>query len=158
GKAFRNEVNPRNYTFRSREFEQMEIEFFCHPHESHKWDSYWRDVRKAWYSKLGIKSEKLVPREQPADERAFYSIMTTVFEYMFPLSNEPQELEGVAHRADYDLKQHATHSGKDMSYFEEELWAKADKSAYGTDKKALEEAKSKLPYRYIPHVIEPSAG
>ncbi len=158
GKAFRNEINPRNYTFRSREFEQMEIEFFCHPDESMKWYEYWRDVRKGWYSKLGIKSERLRPREQGKDELAHYSIGTTDIEYLFPFSDEPQELEGVAHRGAYDLTQHAKHSGKDMSYFEEDLWAKADKSAYGNDKKALEEAKSKLPYRYIPHVIEPSAG
>src|SRR4029434_4051339 len=77
GKAFRNEVNPRNYIFRSREFEQMEIEFFCHPDESMKWYQYWRDVRKAWYTKLGIKSDKLRPREQTDQERAHYSIGTT---------------------------------------------------------------------------------
>jgi glycyl-tRNA synthetase len=158
GKAFRNEITPRNYTFRSREFEQMEIEFFCHPDESKKWYEYWREVRKAWYTKLGIKSDRLRPREQGKDEVAFYSVGTTDIEYMFPFSDEPQELEGVAHRGAYDLTQHQTHSGKDMSYFEEDLWAKSDKTAYGNDKKALDEAKSKLPYRYIPHVIEPSAG
>lgn len=158
GKAFRNEINPRNYTFRSREFEQMEIEFFCHPDESMKWYQYWRDLRKAWYTKLGIKSERLRPREQGKEELAHYSIGTTDIEYLFPFSDEPQELEGVAHRGDYDLKQHMQFSGKDLSYFEEELWAKADKSAYGGDKKKEQEAKSKLPYRYVPHVIEPSAG
>ncbi|HEV3146979.1 MAG TPA: glycine--tRNA ligase [Gemmataceae bacterium] len=158
GKAFRNEINPRNYTFRSREFEQMEIEFFCHPDESTKWYQYWRDVRKGWYTKLGIKSDKLRPREQGKEELAHYSIGTTDIEYLFPFSDEPQELEGVAHRGDYDLKQHQTHSGKDMTYFEEELWAKADKSAYKGDKKLEQEAKSKQPYRYLPHVIEPSAG
>src|SRR4029077_7962214 len=83
---------------------------------------------------------------------------TTDIEYLFPFSDEPQELEGVAHRADYDLTQHLKHSGKDLSYFDEELWAKADKSAYGGDKKKEQEAKSKLPFRYVPHVIEPSAG
>jgi glycyl-tRNA synthetase len=158
GKAFRNEINPRNYTFRSREFEQMEIEFFCHPDESMKWYQYWRDVRKNWYTRLGIKSEKLRPREQGKEELAHYSIGTTDIEYMFPFSDEPQELEGVAHRGDYDLTQHMQHSGKDLTYFEEELWAKADKSAYGGDKKKEQEAKSKLPYRYLPHVVEPSAG
>src|SRR5262249_51814374 len=96
GKAFRNEINPRNYTFRSREFEQMEIEFFCHPSESMKWYEYWRDVRKNWYSELGIKSDRLRPREQGKEELAFYSIGTTDIEYMFPFSEEPQELEGVA--------------------------------------------------------------
>src|SRR5262245_58537413 len=158
GKAFRNEINPRNYTFRSREFEQMEIEFFCRPDESMKWYQYWRDVRKAWYTKLGIKSDKLRPREQGKEELAHYSIGTTDIEYMFPFAAEPQELEGVAHRADYDLSQHMKHSGKDLTYFEEELWAKADKSVYGGDKKKEQEAKSKLPYRFVPHVIEPSAG
>src|SRR5262249_37891150 len=74
GKAFRNEINPRNYIFRSREFEQMEIEFFCHPDESMRWYQYWRDVRINWYTKLGIKSDKLKPREQATEERAFYSI------------------------------------------------------------------------------------
>ncbi|CAN5423014.1 glycine--tRNA ligase [soil metagenome] len=158
GKAFRNEINPRNYTFRSREFEQMEIEFFCHPDESMKWYEYWRDVRVRWYSQLGIRSEKLRPREQTAEERAFYSIGTTDIEYMFPFSEEPQELEGVAHRAAYDLTQHQKHSGKDLTYFDEELWAKADKTPYGGDKKKETEAKSGLPYRFVPHVIEPSAG
>lgn len=158
GKAFRNEINPRNYTFRSREFEQMEIEFFCRPEESMKWYEYWRDVRKRWYSQLGIKSDNLRPREQGKEELAHYSIGTTDIEYMFPFSDEPQELEGVAHRGAYDLTQHMKHSGRDLSYFEEELWAKADKSAYGGDKKKEQEAKSKEPYRFVPHVIEPSAG
>jgi glycyl-tRNA synthetase len=158
GKAFRNEINPRNYTFRSREFEQMEIEFFCHPNESRKWYEWWRDVRKKWYSQLGIKSDKLRPREQGKEELAHYSVGTTDIEYMFPFAEEPQELEGVAHRGDYDLTQHMKHSGKDLSYFDEELWAKADKAAYGGDKKKEQEAKSKMPYRFVPHVIEPSAG
>jgi glycyl-tRNA synthetase len=158
GKAFRNEINPRNYTFRSREFEQMEIEFFCRPDESMKWYQYWRDVRRNWYTKLGIKSDRLRPREQGKDELAHYSVGTTDIEYLFPFSDEPQELEGVAHRADYDLQQHMKHSGKDLTYFDEELWQRADKSAYGGDRKKEQEAKSKPPYRFVPHVIEPSAG
>jgi glycyl-tRNA synthetase len=158
GKAFRNEINPRNYTFRSREFEQMEIEFFCHPNESMKWYEYWRDLRVTWYTKLGIKSDRLRPREQTAEERAFYSIGTTDIEYLFPFAEEPQELEGVAHRADYDLTQHMKHSGRDLTYFDEELWAKSDKSAYAGDKKKEQQAKSGPPYRFVPHVIEPSAG
>jgi glycyl-tRNA synthetase len=156
GKAFRNEINPRNYTFRSREFEQMEIEFFCHPDESTKWYEYWRDVRIRWYSQLGIKSEKLRPREQAADERAHYSVGTTDIEYLFPFSDEPQELEGVAHRSDYDLKQHAQHSGKALGYFDDEAWER-DKDKFPDPKKA-QEAKSGPPYRFLPHVIEPSAG
>lgn len=158
GKAFRNEVTPRNYTFRSREFEQMEIEFFCRPEESMKWYEYWRDVRKNWYTRLGIKSDNLRPREQGKDELAHYSIGTTDIEYLFPFSNEPQELEGVAHRGEFDLKAHMTASGKDLSYFDEQLWQTADKSAYGGDKKKETEAKQNPPYRFVPHVIEPSAG
>lgn len=156
GKAFRNEINPRNYTFRSREFEQMEIEYFCHPDESTKWYQYWRDVRIRWYSQLGIKSEKLRPREQSTEERAHYSVGTTDIEYLFPFSDEPQELEGVAHRSDYDLRQHAQHSGKDLSYFDDEAWER-DKDKFPDPKKA-QEAKSGPPYRFLPHVIEPSAG
>src|SRR5260370_692109 len=89
GKAFRNEINPRNYTFRSREFEQMEIELFCHPDESSKWYDHWRDVRIRWYSQLGIKSQKLRPREQSAGERAPYSPATTPTEYLSPSSHHP---------------------------------------------------------------------
>jgi glycyl-tRNA synthetase len=156
GKAFRNEINPRNYIFRSREFEQMEIEFFCHPGESMKWYQFWRDVRIRWYTQLGIKSDRLRPREQGKDELAHYSIGTTDIEYLFPFAKEPQELEGVAHRGAYDLTQHTKHSGKDLSYFDEDAWVR-DKDRY-TDPKAAQEAKSKEPYRFLPHVIEPSAG
>ncbi len=156
GKAFRNEINPRNYTFRSREFEQMEIEFFCHPDESMKWYQYWRDVRIRWYTQLGIKSDKLRPREQTPEERAHYSIGTTDIEYLFPFAGEPQELEGVAHRSDYDLRQHAKFSGKDLTYFDEQAWER-DKDKY-PDPKAAQQAKAGPPYRFLPHVIEPSAG
>lgn len=156
GKAFRNEVNPRNYIFRSREFEQMEIEFFCKPEDSMKWYQYWRDVRKAWYTKLGIKSEKLKPREQGEKELAHYSKACTDIEYLFPFSEEHQELEGVAHRGAFDLTQHQNASGKDLSYFDEAAWAVYDKSAFKGDKKREQEEKAK--FRYIPHVIEPSAG
>jgi glycyl-tRNA synthetase len=162
GKAFRNEINPRNYTFRSREFEQMEIEFFCHPADSMKWYQYWRDVRKNWYTQLGIKSNNLRPREQGKEELAHYSIGTTDIEYLFPFSDEPQELEGVAHRGAYDLTQHMKHSGKDLTYFDEEAWER-DKSSRGTN--SFKEWLKKNPpkeevdkYQFIPHVIEPSAG
>ena len=162
GKAFRNEINPRNYTFRSREFEQMEIEFFCHPAESMKWYQFWRDLRKNWYTQLGIKSDNLRPREQGKEELAHYSIGCTDIEYLFPFSEETQELEGVAHRGAYDLTQHATHSGKDMSYFDDEAWER-DKATRTTN--AFKEwLKTNPPkeevekYRFIPHVIEPSAG
>jgi glycyl-tRNA synthetase len=162
GKAFRNEVTPRNYIFRSREFEQMEIEFFCHPAESMKWYEYWRDLRKSWYTKLGIKSGNLRPREQGKEELAHYSIGTTDIEYLFPFSEEPQELEGVAHRGAYDLTQHATHSGKDMSYFDDEAWER-DKATRSTNS-FKEWLKTNPPkeqvekYRFVPHVVEPSAG
>ena len=103
----------------------MEIEFFCHPAESMKWYEYWRDLRKNWYSTLGIKSANLLPREQGQDELAFYSIGTTDIEYLFPFSDDPQELEGVAHRGAYDLTQHATHSGlgDKLGYFDQDAWA-----------------------------------
>jgi len=167
GKAFRNEINPRNYTFRSREFEQMEIEFFCKPDESMKWYQWWRDQRIAWYSQLGIKSDKLRPREQGEKELAHYSIGTTDIEYMFPFAEEPQELEGVAHRGAFDLTAHAKHSGKDLSYFDEEGWNALLTKAlepFRDDKKRVEEEKKKLmqterpKFQYVPHVIEPSAG
>jgi glycyl-tRNA synthetase len=167
GKAFRNEINPRNFTFRSREFEQMEIEFFCHPDESMKWYEYWRDLRKRWYSTLGIKSNNLVPREQGTEELAHYSIGTTDIEYLFPFSDDPQELEGVAHRGSFDLSAHAKHSGKDLDYFDEEGWnnlLQEKLEAFKDDKAKREEAKKQLEqtekakFRFVPHVIEPSAG
>ncbi|MCH7596902.1 MAG: glycine--tRNA ligase, partial [Planctomycetes bacterium] len=138
GKAFRNEINPRNFTFRSREFEQMEIEFFCHPNESQMWYEFWRDVRIKWYESLNIKSENLRPREQGKDELAHYSDACTDIEYLFPFSNEPQELEGIAHRGDFDLKAH----GKA---------AKGKENAFAVVDDATHE-------RFVPHVIEPSAG
>ncbi len=162
GKAFRNEINPRNYTFRSREFEQMEIEFFCHPAESMKWYEYWRDVRKRWYTQLGIRSDKLRPREQGDKELAHYSKACTDIEYLFPFADEPQELEGVAHRGAYDLTQHQKFSGKDMSYFDEDAWER-DKASLGAN--SFKEWLKKKPspeqieeYQFIPHVVEPSAG
>jgi glycyl-tRNA synthetase len=164
GKAFRNEINPRNFTFRSREFEQMEIEFFCHPAESMKWYQYWRDLRKKWYSTLGIKSDNLKPREQGKEELAHYSIGTTDIEYLFPFSDEPQELEGVAHRGAYDLTQHAKHSGlgEKLMYFDEERW-NADSTTRTTNSfkewmKTNPPAADVEKYQFFPHVIEPSAG
>jgi len=157
GKAFRNEINPRNYTFRSREFEQMEIEFFCHPDTAMEWYEFWRKVRYDWYVNLGLKSEKLRLRDQTEDELAHYSKCCADIEYLFPFSDEFQELEGVAHRGNYDLTQHAQHSGKDLSYFDDELWQR-DAHQYKDDKDAAKKAKQELPYRYRPTVIEPSAG
>jgi len=133
GKSFRNEINPRNFTFRSREFEQMEIEFFCRPEESAEWYAYWRKNRFQWYVDHGLQSDRLRLRDHDAEELAFYSTATADIEYAFPFG--VSELEGIAHRGAYDLGQHQKFSGKDLTYFDEE-------------KKE----------RYLPHVIEPSAG
>jgi glycyl-tRNA synthetase len=157
GKAFRNEINPRNYTFRSREFEQMEIEFFCEAESSLEWYQFWRKTRYEWYVKLGLKSEKLRVREQAANELAHYSKACADIEYLFPFSDDFQELEGVAHRGSYDLTQHQKSSGKDLAYLDDELWQK-DVVKFGGDREAERKAKEGPPYRYLPTVIEPSAG
>ncbi len=133
GKAFRNEINPRNFTFRSREFEQMEIEFFCHPDEAERWYPYWRDLRFQWYMDLGIKSDRLRLRNHEDKELAHYARACADVEYEFPFGIS--ELEGISNRADFDLKQHQEHSGKDLRYFDEEKREK-----------------------FVPFVIEPSAG
>jgi glycyl-tRNA synthetase len=133
GKAFRNEINPRNFTFRSREFEQMELEYFCRAEEGMKWLDYWLEERLKFYENIGIPREKLHAREVPDEERAFYSKGTYDIEYDFPFGR--QELEGVAYRTDYDLLQHQKASGKSLEYFDEET-----------------------KQRFIPHVVEPSAG
>jgi glycyl-tRNA synthetase len=168
GKAFRNEINPRNFTFRSREFEQMEIEFFCHPADSRTWYEYWRELRKSWYSTLGIRSDNLKPREQGKDELAHYSVGTTDIEYMFPFSDEPQELEGVAHRGHFDLQAHGapppegSGMGEKFMYFDEERW-NADAAGRKTNSfkewmKANPPPEEIAKYQFTPHVIEPSAG
>jgi glycyl-tRNA synthetase len=133
GKAFRNEINPRNFTFRSREFEQMELEYFCRPEEGMKLLEYWKEERLKFYENIGIARDKLHVLTVPDEERAFYSKGTYDIEYDFPFGR--QELEGVAYRTDYDLKQHQEASGKSLEYFDDE-------------------AKEK----FIPHVVEPSAG
>ena len=155
GKAFRNEINPRNYTFRSREFEQMEIEFFCHPDKYREWYEFWRDIRYQWYMDLGLKSDKLRLRDHEGDELAHYATACADVEYLFPFSDEFQELEGVAHRGCYDLEQHQKFSGKDLTYFDDEAW---DRVREQYDKEQGKEIKNKPPYRFLPHVIEPSAG
>jgi glycyl-tRNA synthetase len=108
GKSFRNEITPRNFTFRSREFEQMEIEFFCHPDSSAAWYRYWRDRRMQWYISLGLSGERLRLREHPAEELSHYSRGTADIEYAFPVSSPGEfgELEGIAHRGDFDLRSH----------------------------------------------------
>jgi len=164
GKAFRNEINPRNYTFRSREFEQMEIEFFCHPDDADRWYTWWRDARYAWYVRHGLTSDRLRLRDHEEDELAHYARACADVEYAFPFG--VSELEGIANRTDFDLNAHQEHSGRDMTYFDEEAWQrdagqyKAEN--YGGDKKAAKqaanEAKQGMPYRFIPYVIEPSGG
>src|SRR3989440_847792 len=133
GKAFRNEINPRNYIFRSREFEQMELEYFCRPEEGMALLEYWREERLKFYENIGISRDKLNVLTVPDADRAFYSRGTYDIEYDFPFGR--QELEGVAYRTDYDLKQHQEASGKPLDYFDEET-----------------------KQRSIPHVVEPSAG
>ncbi|MFM9065284.1 MAG: glycine--tRNA ligase, partial [Pirellula sp.] len=109
GKSFRNEITPRNFTFRSREFEQMEIEFFCHPNQSSEWYQYWRNRRVQWYKDLGLDSERLRLREHDQDELSHYSCGTADIEYAFPFlpPGEYGELEGIAHRGDFDLRSHS---------------------------------------------------
>ncbi len=160
GKSFRNEITPRNFTFRSREFEQMEIEFFCHPNSSREWYQYWRDRRMKWYTDLGLSSERLQLREHHADELSHYSTGTADIEYAFPFlpAGEFGELEGIAHRGDFDLRSH----------MEGKLVAKDGKLEVelGEDGKPRHRGSGKdLSYRdaltnerFIPHVIEPSAG
>jgi glycyl-tRNA synthetase len=133
GKAFRNEINPRNYIFRSREFEQMELEYFCRPEQGLELLDYWLEERLKFYENIGLPRQKLHVLTVPDADRAFYSKGTYDIEYAFPFGL--QELEGVAYRTDYDLRQHQTASGKPLDYFDEETKA-----------------------RFIPHVIEPSAG
>src|SRR5437868_5518263 len=133
GKAFRNEINPRNFTFRSREFEQMELEYFCRPEQGLKLLEYWKDERLKFYRNIGIKSERLHVKKVSDEERAFYSKGTYDIEYEFPFG--VQELEGVAYRTDFDLNQHIQASGKPLDYFDEETKE-----------------------RFVPHVVEPSAG
>ena len=116
GKSFRNEITPGNFIFRVREFEQMELEFFCKPGEDLEWFEYWRSFCRDWLLSLGMKAENLRLRDHEKDKLAFYSKATTDFEYLFPFGWG--ELWGVADRTDYDLSQHAGHSGKSMEYMD----------------------------------------
>jgi glycyl-tRNA synthetase len=160
GKSFRNEITPRNFTFRSREFEQMEIEFFCHPSQSQEWYRYWRDRRYNWYLELGLSRDKLRMREHDASELSHYSCGTADIEYGFPFlsAGEFGELEGVAHRADFDLRSHqegklVNRGGK----LELELGAdgKPRHKGSGVDLRYFDDQAKE---RFWPHVIEPSAG
>jgi glycyl-tRNA synthetase len=134
GKSFRNEITPGNFIFRTREFEQMEMEFFVKPGTDDEWHEYWIQERLRWYTDLGIRSDNLRVREHDADELSHYAKRTVDIEYRFPFTDWG-ELEGVANRTDYDLKRHAEFSGEDLSYYDQE----ADE-------------------RYYPYVIEPAAG
>ncbi len=133
GKSFRNEITPGNFIFRTREFEQMELEFFCEPGTDLEWFAYWREFCYQWLLEFGLKPEEVRTRDHSPEELAFYSKATTDFEFLFPFGWG--ELWGVADRTDYDLKQHMNHSREDLSYFDP-----------ATSQK------------YVPYVIEPSLG
>jgi len=133
GKAFRNEITPGNFTFRTREFEQMEIEYFVRPGADEEWFEYWVKERLEWYKRYGIREENLRLREHGPEELSHYSKATHDIEYNFPFGWS--ELEGIANRTDFDLRQHAEFSGKDMTYFDEETGE-----------------------HIYPYVIEPSGG
>ena len=133
GKSFRNEITPGNFIFRTREFEQMECEFFCKPGTDLEWFYYWKDYCKNWLLSLGMKEENMRLRDHRPEELSFYSKATTDIEYLFPFGWG--ELWGIADRTDYDLGRHQEHSGKDLTYFDQETNT-----------------------RYLPYVIEPSLG
>ena len=133
GKAFRNEITPGNFIFRTREFEQMELEFFVEPGSDEKWFDFWVEERLSWYRDLGVRKDKLRLRAHELDELAHYAKAATDVEYEFPFGWS--ELEGIANRTDFDLRQHQRFSGQDLSYFDQERDT-----------------------RYIPFVVEPSAG
>ena len=133
GKSFRNEITAGNFVFRTREFEQMEMEYFVPPAESAQWYEYWCKQRLDWYLGLGMPADQLRLRAHDADELSHYSSATSDVEFLFPWGWD--ELEGIANRGDYDLTQHTAHSGEKLAYF---------------DQPANE--------RYVPHVIEPAAG
>ena len=133
GKSFRNEITPGNFVFRTREFEQMELEFFCKPGTDLEWFNYWKNYCHQWLLNLGMKEENLRLRDHDPEELCFYSKATTDFEFLFPFGWG--ELWGVADRTDYDLTQHQNHSGKDCTYFDQETGE-----------------------HYVPYVVEPSLG
>jgi glycyl-tRNA synthetase len=152
GKSFRNEVTPRNFIFRSREFEQMEMEWFCHPDEAAKWYEFWKAKRMEWWLSLGVSPEKLRFRDHEKDELSHYSKMTVDIEYKYPFTAPDfGELEGIAHRGEFDLTQHSQHSGQKLDYFDQELQLKLKEEG-----KSPDEIKAKS--RYIPNVIEPASG
>ncbi|HYM46116.1 MAG TPA: glycine--tRNA ligase [Solirubrobacteraceae bacterium] len=133
GKSFRNEITPGNFIFRTREFEQMELEFFVAPDEALRWFEHWLAERERWYVELGLRPDHLRLRAHDEDELSHYSTATSDVEYLFPIGWS--ELEGIANRGDFDLTQHAKHSGEKLEYFDQSSGE-----------------------RYVPHVIEPAAG
>ncbi len=133
GKSFRNEITTGNFIFRTREFEQMEMEFFVPPDEAEQWHRYWLDERMRWYTDLGLRRDHLRLREHGPDELSHYSSATSDIEYLFPMGWS--ELEGIANRGDFDLTQHTKFSGEKLEYFDQESGE-----------------------AYVPHVIEPAAG
>ncbi len=133
GKSFRNEITPGNFVFRTREFEQMELEFFCKPGTDLEWFAYWKNFCHQWLLNLGMKDENLRLRDHDPEELCFYSKATTDFEFLFPFGWG--ELWGIADRTDYDLTQHGNHSGKDLTFFDQETGE-----------------------HYVPYVVEPSLG
>ncbi len=160
GKSFRNEITPRNFTFRSREFEQMEIEFFCHPNSSPEWYRYWRDRRLQWYTGLGLAGERLRLREHAAEELSHYSTGTADIEYAFPFlpPGEFGELEGIAHRGDFDLRSHMEGKLNEKTrplQLELDADGKPKWKGSGRDLTYRDEITGE---RFTPHVIEPSAG
>jgi len=152
GKSFRNEVTPRNFIFRSREFEQMEMEWFCHPDDAAKWYEFWKSERMKWWLSLGVSPDRLRLRDHEQDELSHYSKMTVDIEYIYPFTApEFGELEGIAHRGCFDLTQHQQHSGQKLDYFDQELQLKLK-----AEGKSDEEVRAAS--RYIPNVIEPASG
>jgi glycyl-tRNA synthetase len=146
GRSFRNEVTPRNFTFRSREFEQAELEFFCHPDESFEWYKFWRDFRMDWWKSIGLAGDNLILREHAKDELSHYSVGTSDVEYRFPFTAPGfGELEGIAHRGNFDLTQHQKHSGAKMDYND-------------TERGEILPNGGRRGERYLPHCIEPAAG
>ena len=160
GKSFRNEITPRNFTFRSREFEQMEIEFFCHPDESRKWYEYWRNRRMAWWQEMGLSGENLILRDHHADELSHYSTGTADIEYAFPFLPEGEygELEGIAHRGDFDLRSHMEGKLDPKSCPLEVQLGEDGKPVHRGSGKDLTYRDDITNERFTPHVIEPSAG
>ncbi|QDU46787.1 Glycine--tRNA ligase [Symmachiella dynata] len=161
GKSFRNEITPRNYTFRSREFEQMEMEFFCHPDDSRKWYEYWRDRRYEWYVKYGLAGDRLILRDHTPEELAHYAVGTADIEYAYPFLSDGEygELEGVAHRADFDLRSHM--EGKLVLDENQELVVEQNEHGqpkYRGSGKDLRYFDDQARERFVPHVIEPAAG